>query len=154
MPFIVDGNNLLGLRPEVLAKEPGIRGRLVKQLAAFAREKRTSVVVVFDGEPEEDGLRSDMTLGRLRVLFSGRKSDADRRILQLLDEARDPSAYSIVTSDRLLGDRARQRRARCVTAIKFRRSLEELAPAGGSDDAPLSADQIADWQSWFESHEP
>jgi hypothetical protein len=43
MPLLVDGNNLLGLRPEVLAKEPGIRRRLVKQLAAYARAKRTSV---------------------------------------------------------------------------------------------------------------
>jgi predicted RNA-binding protein with PIN domain len=149
MPFLIDGNNLLGLRPEVLAKEPGIRRRLVGQLSAFARAKRTSVVVVFDGEPDEDGLRSDMTLGGVRVIFSGRVSDADGRILKILDEVRDPAGYTLVTSDRVLGDRARQRRARCVTSLKFRRSLEDLAPAGG-DDAPLSADQIADWESWFE----
>jgi predicted RNA-binding protein with PIN domain len=111
MPFLIDGNNLLGLRPEVLAKEPGIRSRLVSQLAAFAREKRTSVVVVFDGEPDEDGLRSEMTLGSVRVVFSGRTSDADGRILKILDEAKDPAGYTLVTSDRVLGDRARQRRA-------------------------------------------
>src|SRR5262245_8444648 len=153
MPYLVDGNNLLGLRPEVLAKEPGIRRRLVTQLAAFARARRTSVSVVFDGDPDEDGLRSDMTLGGVRAIFSGRTSDADGRILRILDEAKDPAGFTLVTSDRALGDRARQRRARCVTSLKFRRTLEEIG-AAREDDAPLSADQVADWESWFEKHEP
>lgn len=153
MPYLVDGNNLLGLRPEVLAKEPGIRGRLVTQLAAFARARRTSVMVVFDGEPDEDGLRSDMTLGGVRVIFSGRTSDADGRILRILDDARDPAGFTLVTSDRVLADRARQRRARCVTSLKFRRMLEELG-TGGGEDTPLTADQVADWESWFQQNEP
>ena len=149
MPLLVDGNNLLGLRPEVLAKEPGIRRRLVKQLAAYARARRTSVIVVFDGEPDEDGLRSDMTLGAVRVIFSGRGSDADGRILEILDDAQDPAGFTLVSSDRLLGDRARQRRARCITSLKFRRTLDELG-SSGEEDAPLSAEQIADWEQWFE----
>lgn len=152
MPYLVDGNNLLGLRPEVLAKEPGIRRRLVTQLGAFARAKKTTVVVVFDGDPDEDGLRADMTLGGVRVIFSGRTSDADGRILRILDDAKDPAGFTLVTSDRALGDRARHRRARCVTSLKFRRTLDELGAAGG-EDAPLSADQIADWESWFQGHE-
>ena len=149
MPLLVDGNNLLGLRPEVLAKEPGIRRRLVKQLAAYARARRTSVIVVFDGEPDEDGLRSDMTLGAVRVIFSGRGSDADGRNLEILDDAQDPAGFTLVSSDRLLGDRARQRRARCITSLKFRRTLDELG-SSGEEDAPLSAEQIADWEQWFE----
>ena len=150
MPLLVDGNNLLGLRPEILAKEPGIRRRLVRQLAAYARAKRTSVIVVFDGEPDEDGLRADMTLGGVRVIFSGRASDADGRILKILDEAKDPAGFTLVSSDRLLGERARQRRARCVTSLKFRRTLDEVG-SSGEEDAPLSAEQIADWESWFEN---
>lgn len=153
MPFLIDGNNLLGLRPEILVKDPAVRSRLVKRLADFARAKRTSVMVVFDGEPEEGTLRPDMTLGGVRVIFAGRKSDADSRILKILDEVRDPAGFTLVTSDRQLGDRARQRRARCVTSIKFRRTLEELAPAGAGEDAPLSADQVADWESWFQKNE-
>ena len=150
MPLLVDGNNLLGLRPEVLAKEPGIRSRLVRQLAAYARAKRTSVTVVFDGEPGEDGLRSDMTLGGVRVIFSGRTADADRRILEILDKVRDPAGFTLVSSDRLLGERARQRRARCITSLKFRRTLDEVG-SSAEDDAPLSAEQIAEWESWFEN---
>jgi len=154
MPYLIDGNNLLGLRPEILAKDPGIRGRLVKQLSSFARSRRTSVVIVFDGEPDEDGLRGDMTLGGVRVIFSGRTSDADTRILKILDDAKDPAGFTLVTTDRVLGDRARQRRARCVTSLKFRRTLEDLAPAGAGEDAPLSPDEVAEWETWFESHDP
>jgi len=149
MPFLIDGNNLLGLRPELLAKDPEIRGRLVRRLSGFARARRTSVIVVFDGEPAEDGLRSDMTLGGVRVIFSGRAKDADGRILEILDKAKDPAGYTLVSSDRLLGERARQRRARCVTSIKFRRTLDET-PSSAEPEAPLSAEQIAEWERWFE----
>jgi predicted RNA-binding protein with PIN domain len=154
MPFLVDGNNLLGLRPELLAKDPGVRGRLVTRLASFARQRRTTVTVVFDGEPESGGLRSDMALGAVRVIFSGVKSDADRRILDILDAARDPAGITLVTSDRALADRARQRRARCVTSIAFRRTLEELAPQGAGEDAPLTPDQVAEWETWFQRKDP
>ena len=153
MPFLVDGNNLLGLRPEVLAQDPGVRGRLVTRLAAFARSKRTTVVVVFDGEPGEGELRADMALGGVRVIFSGTKSDADGRILRFLDEVKDPAGYTVVTSDRALGDRARHRRASVVNSLKFRRTLEAVEPAGAGEEAPLTPDQIADWESWFQNRD-
>jgi hypothetical protein len=75
--------------------------------------------------------------------------DADGRILEILDKARDPAGYTLVSSDRLLGERARQRRARCVTSIKFRRTLDET-PSSAEEEGPLSAEQIAEWESWFE----
>lgn len=150
MPYIIDGNNLLGLRLEILIKEPGARGRLVQRLAAFSRVKRTKVVVVFDGEPESGMPGPDVSLGDVRILYAGRKRDADSMILKVLEAADDPAGYVLVTSDRLLGDRARQRGARNVTpSARFTRTLDEIAPAESAGAAPLSPDEVAEWEAWF-----
>lgn len=150
MPYLVDGNNLLGLRLEVLMKEPGARGRLVQRLSDFARARRTKVVVVFDGEPEAGMPGPDVSLGDVRVIYAGRKRDADSRILKILEAADDPAGFVLVTSDRLLGDRARQRGARRVTpSTRFKRTLDEVTPADASGTTPLSADEIAEWEAWF-----
>jgi predicted RNA-binding protein with PIN domain len=149
MPYLIDGNNLLGLRPELISKDPGARARLVHRLAGFARDKRTRVTVVFDGEPDETLGREEMELGDLRVLFAGRTADADSRILRILREADDPAGYVVVTSDRALAERVKRFRSRQITSLSFRRSLDETVPRDPAGDAPLSPAQVAEWEAWF-----
>lgn len=155
MPYLIDGNNLLGLRSEIRLKDPGARSRLLQRLAAFSRARRTKVIVVFDGEPEPGTGGSEVHLGEMRVLYAGRKTDADTLILRLLEEAADPAGFVLVTSDRALGDRARHRRVRNVTASrKFQRALDELVPAGTGPAGPLTPDEVADWEAWFRRKDP
>ena len=150
MAYLVDGNNVLGLRPEIVQKDPGARSRLVQRLAAFSRSKRTKVTVVFDGEPEPGAKGREMSLGDVRVIFTGRTTDADSRILQIVEQSKDPAGFVLVTSDRALADRARHRRVRqIVTALRFRRTLDEMAPEGASAQRPLSAEEVSDWEEWF-----
>ena len=124
----------------------------MRRLAGFARDKRTKVTVVFDGDPDGALSREDMQLGDVRVLFAGRTTDADTRILEILSEADDPAGFVLVTSDRALGERARRFRACQVTSLRFRRSLDEIAPPGAWAEAPLSAAQVAEWEEWFTRH--
>lgn len=148
MPYLIDGNNVLGLRREDRARDPGARSRLVRQLLGFCREKSVRAIVVFDGEPG-DGVPAPRTaLGDVTVLYAGKGSDADSRILGILDRAQDSAGFVLVTSDKALGDRARQRRARIITSPRFRRTLDEAGGAGA--DAPLSPEQVADWEAWFD----
>ena len=149
MPWIVDGNNLLGLSAELHQKAPGARSRLVQRLAAFSRARRSKVIVVFDGEPEPGLAGADVALGDLRAIFSGRGASADSRILKILDEAEDPAGYLLVTSDRALGDHARHRRARVVTSLAFRRTLEKEGISKSAGDEPLPADEVARWEEIF-----
>ena len=149
MPWLIDGNNLLGLSAELHQKDPGARSRLVQRLAAFSRAKRTKVVVVFDGDPEPGLSGSDVALGDVRAIFSGRGASADSRILRLLDAAEDPAGYTVVTTDRALGDHARHRRASVVTSLAFRRKLEKEGISKPAGDEPLPADEVARWEEIF-----
>ena len=150
MPYLVDGNNVLGLRPDILQKDPGARSRLVQRLSDLSRAKRTKVIVVFDGERDPGLPQNEMSLGNVRVIFAGKSTDADSRILRMLEESDDPAGFQLVTSDRALADRARHRRVRnVVTALRFRRTLDELAPSGPDSHKPLTPDEVADWEAWF-----
>lgn len=150
MAYLVDGNNVLGLRPEIVQKDPGSRSRLVQRLAELSRLKRTKVIVVFDGEPEPGAAGSEMSLGDVRVIYTGRTTDADSRILKILEQAKDPAGFILVTSDRALADRARHRRVRqVVPSLRFRRMLDDMAPEGASAQGPLSAAEVSDWEEWF-----
>ncbi len=153
MPYIVDGNNLLGLSPDLRIKDPGARERLVRALAIFARGKRTRVTVVFDGDPAPGFSGPGMHLGDVQILFAGRATDADSRILEILAAAPDPAGYILVTSDRALGDRARRLRARIITSLRFRRTLDEVAAPGRAGEERLSAEEVADWEAWFKQRD-
>lgn len=154
MAYLIDGNNFLGLRPEVEGKEPGARERLVQLVARLARAKRTRAIIVFDGEPGEghgSAGGSGPRLGGVSVIYSGRSSDADTRILRILDQEADPAGFTLVTNDRSLGDRARHRRAKVLRNAGFQNLLAEAAASASGDEKPLSPDQIAEWEAWFKS---
>ena len=68
----------------------------------------------------------------------------------MLDGSADPAGMVLVTSDRALADRARHRGVRnVVTALRFRRTLDDLAPAGADAMKALSPEEVADWEAWF-----
>jgi predicted RNA-binding protein with PIN domain len=150
MPYLIDGNNLLGLSHDLRVKDPGSRSRLVQQLAAFARSKRTKVTVVFDGDPEPGIGGHEMRLGDVQVVFAGRATDADSLILEILSAARDPASHVLITSDRALGERAKLHRARVITSRNFRRTLDDAAMPDRGPEEPLTDEQVAEWEDWFE----
>src|SRR5262245_8553699 len=110
MPYLVDGNNLIGQSREQNLKDPHARVRLIRELSEFCRQRSTTLTVVFDGEPDPLLPGRDMHLGGLHVLFAGRARDADSMILDILSAGRHPSSTTVVTSDRSLADRARHSR--------------------------------------------
>lgn len=135
MPFLVDGDNLLGTwgRPRTAAE----RRRLAFDLARFGARVGRRVVVVFDGpEPAPGQLGPD-------VLFPGPGHSADDLILELLRREPDPRGFTVVTSDRSLGDRSRWLKARVERSDRFRR---RLAPA----DSPDKPDRESDVGYWLE----
>lgn len=116
MPLLIDGDNLLGSWPGRKRSEAERRG-LAFELSRFAARSQRRVVVVFDGNaPAGEGLGSD-------VLYAGRSATADELILQLLGEQADPRGWTVVTSDRSLGDRCRHLRASVERSDRFRKRL-------------------------------
>src|SRR2546423_1043159 len=84
------------------------RRRLVDDLVRFVRAESVPVAVVFDGAPDND-VPDGSTIDGVRVYYATSGSDADTRIEELVEQAREPGALNVVTSDRRLADQVRRR---------------------------------------------
>jgi predicted RNA-binding protein with PIN domain len=117
---VVDGNNVMGSRPDGWWKDrAGAARRLVEQLGAWAASGGRDVLVIFDGpEPEQltvpDGVE-------VRFARRGGRDAADDDIAAFV--AGHDGPVRVVTSDRELVRRVREHGAEVVGA---RELLDQL----------------------------
>jgi hypothetical protein len=105
---IVDGNNVIGSRPDGWWRDrEGASRRLVEQLQALARRTGDRIAVVLDGRPLA-GLAEGRHDGVL-VAYArrGGRNAADDRIVEEVAADADPASLVVVTSDRELAQRVR-----------------------------------------------
>ncbi|HYG11653.1 MAG TPA: NYN domain-containing protein [Pyrinomonadaceae bacterium] len=151
MSYLVDGNNVMGQRVGWHRDKPRARRELLDDLARFARQRRASVAVVFDGAPDEhfaDGAR----YRGVRVYYAARGSDADERIKNLVEQSRERRTLLVVTSDRALAEYVRRCGAQVVRAGEFRRRMEEADAGSASQadaDAPPVEESTERWMRYF-----
>jgi predicted RNA-binding protein with PIN domain len=123
--WLVDGMNVIGSRPDRWWNDPdkAIR-RLIDELDRYAEETHEEVTVVFDCQPRDvsPGMHGEVT-----VAFGSRRgrNAADHEIAEMVAEDESPATLRVVTSDRDLADRVRQRGARVASSGSFRRRLDE-----------------------------
>lgn len=115
--------NVIGSRPDGWWRDRrGAMRRLVEQLRGHAAATGDAITVVFDSRPFElaEG-PGDVP----RVVFAARpgRDAADDRIAELVGCDADPSALTVVTSDRELAARVRARGAEVLAAGAFARRL-------------------------------
>jgi hypothetical protein len=151
MPYLVDGNNLahaLGLSSGGLAD----RESCTRTIASFCRSQGAQATVVFDGRAPE-GAKAFSQTHRVRILFSEGRS-ADDVILRLLGDSKTPRDFTVVTSDKSLGDKARHRGAAVERAHEFSRRLDRRADRGASTSEQPAAretrDEIDAWLAVFD----
>ena len=152
MPYLVDGNNVMGQRVGWHKDRAGARRRLLSELVHFSRAAGARVEVVFDGAPD-DFFPDGSDFRGVRVHYSGRGSDADTRIKQLAESSRERRTLKVVTSDRALADYVRRLGVEVVRSGEFRRRLDDAAAAGGEDDerrpSVVRESETADWMYYF-----
>jgi predicted RNA-binding protein with PIN domain len=150
MPYIVDGNNVMGQTPGWHRDKGKARIELLKQLASFARLRGVRVTVAFDGAPDQKFPEGSAFKGIL-ILYARRGSNADDRIVELIESSKDPRGITVVTSDRLLGLRVRQRGASILRSGEFRKQMEsardsQKLPAA---EAEPDAGDLDGWLRYF-----
>lgn len=127
--IVVDGNNVIGTRPDGWWKDrPGAARRLVASLQAFVARTGHRVAVVLDGRPLTDlpeGVHESVLVAYAQRL--GRDA-ADDRIVAEVERDKDPRSLTVVTSDRGLSDRVTALGARVEGAGTFIRELESARP--------------------------
>lgn len=141
MPRIVDGDNLLGSWPG-RKRSDAERRSLARELDRLAARERRRIVVAFDGDsPTPYPAGSD-------VFFSGRGKRADECILEFLKHQEDRAGWTLVTSDRRLGDQARWLGCRVERCDQFRRRL-----TAEPEEKPGRDEDIGYWLGVFEKDE-
>ena len=150
MPYIVDGNNVMGQTPGWHRDRSKARRTLLEQLAGLGRSKRVRITVVFDGEPDRDFPEASAHQG-VRILYAARGSDADARIERLVSASTDPRGLTVVTSDRRLALAVRSHGASVLRSGEFRKRLEDAQAAGahGNEETQRDSGDIEEWLRYF-----
>jgi len=151
MPYLVDGNNLahaLGLSVGTLAD----REACARLVSAFCRSRGASATLVFDGPAQKGPLAAGQPQ-RVRILY-GEARSADDLILRLLADSKTPRDFTVVTSDKSLGDRARHRGASLEKAHEFAKRLarpsRKTSPGEAKSALRETPGQIEAWLAVFD----
>ena len=143
MPILLDGNNLLHGLPAGERAREDVRRLVLERV----RHERQRVTVVFDGPPPS-GSPDREVLGRVTVVWSGARS-ADDTIVASLPDSPAARQWVVVTDDRELGRRARERGAETRPLAAWR----ARSPRPGRNDRPNGGAQrtgdVASWESYF-----
>src|SRR5215475_10981483 len=126
--YLIDGNNVIGGRVGWHRDKPGSRRRLLRDLARLAWTKKLRLSVVFDGAPDPEFPDGSSYRG-VRIFYSRQDSDADARIIEMVEAERNKKNLLVVTSDGRLTSRIRATGVRVMRSGAFRQLLDEADSA-------------------------
>jgi predicted RNA-binding protein with PIN domain len=157
MPYIIDGDNLIGSSPDISKEDPDARTKLVSIVRNFQENKKSNVTIVFDGEPQ-NGLRREDICAKFCVRYPRYGSSADDEIKRILDGFNYFRDVVLVSSDRDLKDYAKEKGARTINSIEFYYELKRVSRVSGKKeesrkriDAELSDMEVDQWMKIFEN---
>ncbi len=162
MPYLIDGNNLLGSWGGPAVPGDG-RSEVVRRVCEFCRAKGASATIVFDGSPFRPELGSGQDFGRVSLRFPAQGRDADSVIREIIDGAARPGDILLVSSDKALYSYARTRGASALRAHEWnalarganlpgrRVSARGSRPIGGpaSGEGSDKPDRETDIEGWL-----
>ena len=149
--YIIDGNNVIGGRVGWHRDKPGSRRLLLHDLARLARAKKLRLNVVFDGAPDPQFPDGSSYRG-VRIFYARLGSNADSRIVEMVEAERNKKSLVVVTSDRKLTSRVRASGARVMRSGEFRRMLDEIAENATDQEADMPKikdDEMSEWLRYF-----
>ena len=150
MPYLIDGNNLLGSWGGPALPGDG-RHEVVRRVTEFCRLRGARATIVFDGAPLRRD-RGDQHLGPVALRFPPEGSDADSVIREIIDRAPRPAELIVVSSDKVLYSYARTRGASALRAREWTALSREAA--AGPRRSPRAArpekpEHEADVEGWL-----
>lgn len=156
MPYVIDGNNLLGSWGEFRGRGDA-REAVVRRVVEACRARGVRAVLVFDGAP----LRGDLPgqhLGGVSLRFPRPGEDADTVIRALVDAAPRPAELTVVTSDKALYSYCRTRGAAVLRAHEWNRLQRQPRPATSrlravQGEKPEREADVAGWLERFSRDE-
>jgi len=142
MPIVLDGNNLLHRMPRSLRSRSAVR----TQVLEITRRETMAVTVVFDG-PAPSGAPARESLGKVTVVYAGSRS-ADDVIIAMLPGGAAAKQWFVVTDDRGLADRVRDKGAGVRRLAEWRGRRTQTSKAS-TFESKLSSREVAEWEDFF-----
>lgn len=156
MPYIIDGNNLVGCAPDIALEDPDARSKLILAVHKFQASKKNNVTVVFDGG-SDDGVRRREMSSKFTVLFPRDGHSADDEIREILNGFNYYKDVVLVSSDRALKSFAKEKGAKTVNSIEFYFELKRYSHIHVKKeetqkriDAELSDTEVDQWLKIFD----
>jgi predicted RNA-binding protein with PIN domain len=148
MPYLIDGNNLLGSWGGPRGDDDR-RAEVVRRVSAFCRARNVKATVVFDGHPlRPDMAAQELGLVSLRVPPPGQ--DADTVIRELVERAPRPAELIVVTSDKALYSYVKTLGAPVLRAHEWNALERHVPPRGrGANSLSEKPDHEDDVEGWL-----
>ena len=150
MPYLIDGNNLLGSWGGPQGRDDR-RHEVVRRVAAFCRGRNAKATVVFDGHPLRAVLAAQ-DLGPVSVRVPEAGTDADTLIRELVERAPRAADLIVVTSDKALYSYVKTLGASVVRAHEWNALERQIAvqrEARPGAEKPEREDDIDGWLKKF-----
>jgi predicted RNA-binding protein with PIN domain len=155
--YLIDGNNFIGHSSPAELRDPQSKHRLVSKLQRFQRQKKTRVLVVFDGNPDSDFIDERFRKKYFSVLFPSFDQNADEVIKEIISKQTDLRRFFVVSSDREIKNFAKEKGAKPLSCEEFERELKSAlkehreSQAEEKKVAPPSSFEINQWLKIFKN---
>jgi len=150
--YLIDGNNVIGQRVGWHRDKPGSRRHLLNDLASLAKVKKLRLTVVFDGAPDPS-FPDGASFRGVKVFYARPNSDADTRIVEIVEAERNRKNLTVVTSDRKLADRVRVCGVRVIRAGEFQQLLDDASKqvfnSSSVSPAEVKQEEAEEWLRYF-----
>ncbi len=152
MAYLIDGNNLIGHSSPAELRDPQSKFRLVSKLQRFQRQKKTRVLVVFDGNPDPDFIDAKYRKKKFSVIFPPFDQNADEVIKKIISKQTDLRRFFVVSSDREIKDFARVKGAKPLSCKEFERELKSALKEhreSQAEEKKVSAPSSVEINQWL-----
>lgn len=150
MPYLIDGNNVIGGFGNLDPDPHKSRKRLIGELAMFIKATRQKVRVVFDGAQDPDFPEGSRMRG-VQISYAKSGSDADQRIKDIVRRSTSPRDIVVVSSDRDLSSFVSAKGAKTISSRAFRQELDRAREKlSMTEKANLSMKiDVDEWMKFF-----
>jgi predicted RNA-binding protein with PIN domain len=155
--YLIDGNNFIGHSSPAELRDPQSKHRLVSKLQRFQRQKKTRVLVVFDGNPDPDFIDEKFRKKYFSVIFPAFDQNADEVIKEIVSKQTDLRRFFVVSSDREIKNFAKTKGAKSLSCEEFERELKSALKEHRESQAeekkvvPPSSFEINQWLKIFKN---
>ena len=146
MPYLLDGNNLIGRVRRTARPGEEDRQAFVAELSERLRATRARAVLFFDGPGGGRG----SSLGSLTIREAAPGGGgADQAIVDEISRSRAPAECIVVTADRGLADRVRGAGGKVCRPEDFFARFGRGPGAEAAGDRSGERVDVEDWMAWF-----